>query len=106
MTVWLPHYDEGVLDLLRKAMPCVQIETWETVHVDAMKASWREVAQTITGYLANLSPTVRAVSIRRLKRECDLGRMPKKLFQRARDEAVGQVGGWHLVRSSLRRDDF
>jgi hypothetical protein len=106
MNVWLPHWDEEVLDLLTKAMPGVQIVDWETVHVAADKASWEEVAETIVNYLGNLSQDVRKRSIQRLKKDCDLKGVSTKHFRKARDEALRRVDGWCLVGGSVAREDF
>lgn len=106
MDVWLPLYDEKILELLATAMPGIQTTDWDLVHVEAGRASFEEVAEVIVGYLGNLPSEVREVPIKQLKADCGLEKVGRRTFQRARDEALEQLRIWTVVRQSLRRVDF
>ena len=106
MRVWLPHYDEGVIELIQQAMPGVRIQAWRPL--PAPRTSLREAAEALAVYLVNLPSDEGRVSLRKLKKETGLSRCSPSTFQRAREKALMMLPGWRRVKGSLvrRESDF
>jgi len=99
MKVWLIHKDEGIRDVIQKVMPGIRWGAWEPEHL-LSKGKIELTTDRILDCLKGLPLTTARVATRTVKKQLDLGDMPKMTFTCA-VKAISD--GWTLAGQSLAR---